>query len=103
MAYVYIVIENSYAQSPGGGVFPKTYTTFQEAKNAVIGKYKDEIDRQTEEGDDFDVPESKTGFTRFYIEKGINMYIHKLPVTISGGNRSSSMKSKTRKHKRSTR
>ena len=85
--FVYIVIENSDDEPPGGGVFPTTYRTFEEAKAAAIGKYQDEIDRQTEElGDnsarkEVDVPESKTGFTSLYIEKGIHIYIHKLPVS----------------------
>ena len=86
MPFVYIVIENSYNEPPGGGVFPTTYTTFEEAKTAVIKKYEDEIQRQIEEGGgnlvmkDIDVPESKTGFTYLYIEKEIHIYIHKLSV-----------------------
>ena len=94
MSFVYIVIENSDEEPPGGGVFPKAYNTFKEAKAAAIAKYQEEIDRQTEEiGDDsvvrdVDVPESETGFTRLYIEKNINIYIHKLPVKMSGGKRS---------------
>ena len=86
MSFVYIVIENCYDELPGGGVFPTTYATFEEAKAAVIGKYQDELQRQTEEiGDDstmksVDVPESNTGYTYIYIEKEIHIYIHKLPV-----------------------
>ena len=105
MRYVYIVIENSYDEPPGGGVFPTTYSTFEEAKAAAIGKYQDEIDRQIEDlgsnslVTDVDVPESKTGFTYLYIEKDINIYIHKLPVMFSGGNSSFFVKSKTRKRK----
>jgi len=83
---VYIVIENSYKEPPGGDIFPTTYMIFEEAKTAAIGKYQDEIDRQTE-------------FTSLYIEKGINIYIHKLPVMMSGDNRSFFIKSKTRKRK----
>jgi hypothetical protein len=85
MSFVYIVIENSDNAPPGGGVFPTTYMTFEEAKASAIGKYQDEIDRQTEEGhtsarNDVDVSESETGCTTLYIEKGIHIYIHKLPV-----------------------
>jgi hypothetical protein len=86
MSFVYIVIENSDEELPGGGVFPTTYKTFEEAKAAAIGKYQEEINRQVEEiGNkspirDVDVPESKTGFTTLYIEKGIYLYIHKLHV-----------------------
>jgi len=94
MFFLYIVIENSDYAPLGGGIFPTTYMTFEEAKMAVIEKYQDEINRQTEEqGDnsarnDVDVSESKTGCTSLYIEKGIHIYIHKLPVKISVGNRS---------------
>jgi len=79
MSFVYIVIENSDDAPPGGGVFPTTYRTFEEAKASAIRKYQDEIDRQSARKD-VDVPESKTGFTSLYIEKGIHIYIHKLPV-----------------------
>lgn len=105
MPFVYIVVERSDDEPPGGGVFPTTYATFEEAKAAAIGKYQDEIYRQTEEqGDDsaikdVDVPESKIGFTSLYIEKGIHIYIHKLPVKISGGNRFF-VKSNTRRGKK---
>jgi len=103
MTFVYIVVENSDAELPGGGVFPKAYMTFEEAKAAAIGKYQDELHRQIEEGDhsalrDVDVPESETGCTSLYIEKGIFIYIHKLPVKISGGKRSFVKATRRRKH-----
>ena len=105
MSYVYIVIENSDDEPEGGGIFPIAYKTFEEAKAAAIRKYKDEIARQTREiGDDsairdIDVPESTTGFTRLYVEKDINIYIHRLPVNMSRGRRSFSVKSNTRRRK----
>jgi hypothetical protein len=106
MSFVYVVIENSDLESPGGGVFPNAYTTFEKAKAAAIRKYQDELHRQIDEfGDDsaimmdVDVPESETGCTSLYIEKGIHMFIHKLPVKISGGKRSSSVQSRRRKTK----
>lgn len=105
MAFVYIVVENSDEEPPGGGVFPTSFKTFKEAKAAAIGKYQEELNRQMEElGDSsvmnsVDVVESETGFTSLYIEKGINMYIHKLPVKISGGKRPF-VKSNTRRNKR---
>ena len=82
---VYIVIENSYDEPPGGGIFPTLYNSFEEAKAAAIAKYQDELNRQIEEANGYhlasevDVPESKTGFTYLYVEKGIHIYIHKLP------------------------
>jgi hypothetical protein len=102
MPFVYIVVENSDMEPEGGGVYPTTYKTFEDAKAAVIEKYKDELNRQIEEvGNNseimkyVDVPESTTGFTTLYIEKEINFYIHKLHVSMSGGKRS--LKSNTRK------
>jgi hypothetical protein len=94
MSFVYVVIENSDDMPEGGGIFPTTYATFEAAKGAAIAKYQDELDRQREEigpnyplASEVDVPESKTGFTTLYVEKGINLYIHKLPVKKSGGRR----------------
>ena len=72
------MIENSDDAPPGGGVFPTAYMTFEEAKASAIGKYQDEIDRQSAR-EDVDVSESKTGCTTLYIEKGIHIYIHKMP------------------------
>ena len=105
MSFVYIVIENSDEELPGGGVFPTSYKTFEEAKAAAIGTYQDELKRQVEEiGDNspiegVNVPESKTGFTTLYIEKGIYLYIHKLRVKSSGDKRPSSAKANTRRSK----
>jgi len=95
MSFVYVVIENSDDMPEGGGIFPTTYATFEAAKAAAIAKYQDELDRQREEmgpnypmpASEVDVPESKTGFTTLYVEKGIFLYIHKLPVKKSGGRR----------------
>ena len=93
MSFVYIVIENSDNEPPGGGIFPTTYLTFEKAKAAAIEKHQEELRRQIDEiGDtsimeDVDVPESETGCTRMYIEKGIFLYIHKLPLKMSGGKR----------------
>ena len=91
--FVYVVVERSDEESDGGGVFPSAYDTFEKAKAAAISKHQSTIDEQLEEtGDnsimkDIDVSESKTGFTHIYIEKGINIFIHKLPVKTSGGKR----------------
>ena len=91
--FVYVVVERSDEESEGGGVFPSAYDTFEKAKAAAIGKYQSAIDdllQKTEDESimkDIDVSESKTGFTHIYIEKGINIFIHKLPVKTSGGKR----------------
>lgn len=113
MSFVYIVIEHSDNVLPENSVFPTTYTTFDEAKAAAIERYKDYIHQQIEEGADeteimktLHVPETEpppdrdgvigTVRANLYVEKEINMYIHKLPVKISGARRS---KSNTRRRK----
>lgn len=94
MSFVYIVVENSDEEPPGGGVFETAFQTFAEAKAAVIEKYKTFLDEErevvgneSEMASKVDVPESKTGFTELYIEKGMFFYIHKFPVKSSGGRR----------------
>jgi len=91
MPFVYIVVENSDDEPPGGGVFPMTFTTFEEARKAIITKYKEQLnyEREASYGEplasEINVPESETEFTHLYIEKGMNFYIHKLFVKQSGG------------------
>jgi len=105
MSFIYVVLENSDQEPPGGGLYPNAFKTFEEAKAFAIGKFQDELDRQMEEiGDNsvmeyVDVPESVTGITNMYIEKGIYIYIHKISVKFSGGKRSFFAKSATRKRK----
>ena len=48
--------------------------------------HQETIDEQTREADgepicsEIDVPENKLGVTLLYVEKGINIYIYKLPI-----------------------
>jgi len=80
MNAVYVIIEN-------GDPYPIAYTSFDSAVAVVKAKHKEEIDRQLEEAQgypicsDLDTPENKvTGTTYLYVEKGINIYIYKLPI-----------------------
>jgi hypothetical protein len=82
MDHVYIVVEN-------GDPYPVAYKTFFDATNAIREKYKEEIEleqRWCEENaglhgcNDVDGPENLNGTTYYYIEKGIHIYICKLPV-----------------------
>ncbi len=80
MNFVYIVIEN-------GTAYPKAYRSFDSAVADVKEKHAETIAEQLLEADgdsicsDLDVPENTlTGTTYLYVEKGINIYIHKLPV-----------------------
>jgi hypothetical protein len=78
---VYIVVEN-------GDPYGVAYTTYAAAVAAVKLKHKEAIEeelRWIEENNDLgcndvDVPESATGLSRLYIEKGIQIEIHRLPV-----------------------
>ena len=77
---VYVVIEN-------GDPYPVAYTSFASAAAAVKEIHNAAIAEQMLEADgesicsDIDVPEDKlTGKTYLYVEKGINIYIYKLPV-----------------------
>ena len=95
MSFVYVVVENSDSEPPAGGVYPVAFTSFYKAKEAALKPYLEDLNREREEAmgermaSEVDVPENPSGPTQLYIEKGINIYIHKLPVMVSGGKRSS--------------
>jgi hypothetical protein len=78
--FVYVVIENGYA-------YPCAYTSYDKAAEAVRAKYKQVIEDDIEwkEGmhsvNDLFTPESPTGMSKMYVEKGIHIEIHRLPVT----------------------
>lgn len=88
MDFVYVVNEN-------GDMYPTAFRTYAAAQKAVIDKYKEELDRQIEEAPEYkdeilkevNPVESATGKTDLYIEKGINIEIHKLPIAAAGGRR----------------
>ena len=80
---IYVVIEN-------GDPYPVAYMNYTAAVDAVKLKHKEAIEEELEwlnqnEGcggcNEVDVPEAKEGPSRLYIEKGIHIEIHKLPVT----------------------
>jgi hypothetical protein len=81
MTAVYVIIEN-------GDPYNVVYQTFESAVAVVKAKYKETIDEQLKEADgqydicsDLNTPEDKvTGKTYLYVEKGIHIYIYKLPV-----------------------
>ena len=81
---VYTVVEN-------GDAYPLAYATYKQAVNAVKTKHKEALDEDEERSklpenqgevscNEIDVPEAKEGLTRLYIEKGIHIEIHRLPV-----------------------
>ena len=82
MSKVYVVIEN-------GEPYENVYTTFASAAEAVREKHAEEIAEQIREADGYpicskiDEPENiVTGITYFYVEKGFQIYIYKLPVLV---------------------
>lgn len=94
MESVYVIVEN-------GEAYPAAYTNYAAAVLAVQTKHKEELDRQRKDVEDnggtwpmdteteVDVPESGTGTTNLYIEKGIIILILKLPVKATAGGRRS--------------
>jgi hypothetical protein len=82
MSSVYVVIEN-------GKPYENVYTSFASAAVAVKEKYAEMIAEQIREMNGYpicseiDVPEDiLTGTTYLYVEKGIHIYIYKLPIAV---------------------
>ena len=84
MDFVYVVIEN-------GDPYPEVYQTYNEAASVAKMKYKEMVNSLIDEMmgypesiqsiiNDIEVPESKEGKTYLYVEKGINIYIFRLPI-----------------------
>jgi hypothetical protein len=75
MSSVYVVIEN-------GEVYKHVYTTFDSAVASVKEKHADQISNDYPNCSEIDVPEDiLTGNTYLYVEKGIHIYIYKLPIS----------------------
>jgi hypothetical protein len=82
MSSIYVVIEN-------GEPYKNVYTSFASAAAAVKEKYVEMIAEQIREMNGYpicseiDVPEDiLTGKTYLYVEKGIHIYIYKLPIAV---------------------
>jgi len=84
MEYIYIVVEN-------GEEYPDAYKNYKCAVKAVKEKHREYLEEQIKEIHylydiesvlaDINTPENiETGISRLYIEKGINIVIHKLPI-----------------------
>jgi len=80
MEFVYVVVEN-------GDPYLCAYRTYDQAVAAVKTKHKETLDEDLlyfeeygESCHEVDVPESKSGESYLYIEKGISIYIYKLPI-----------------------
>lgn len=82
MSSVYVVIEN-------GEPYKNVYASFASAAVAVKEKYAEVIAEEMREMNgwpicsEIDVPEDiLTGTTYLYVEKGIHIYIYKLPIAL---------------------
>lgn len=79
MDFVYVVIEN-------GDPYPVAYKRYNEAVAAVKLKHKETLEEDLKYADygesihEVDVSESKESYSKLYIEKGIHIEIHKLPI-----------------------
>jgi len=83
MAFVYVVVEN-------GEAYPMAYVNYLAAVKAVKDKHKETLEEQIKEIQQLsdieeilanvNVPENTKGVSHLYVEKGINIMIHKLPV-----------------------
>ena len=71
MDFVYVVIETD--------AHPVVFARFADAKASVLEKYRELIE-DSSTASEVNVEESATGVTYLYIEKGINIYIYKLPI-----------------------
>lgn len=88
MEHVYIVVEN-------GEAYPAAYKMYKQAVSAAKLKNAELLNENRADADlhgyepidEMDVEESATGTTQLYIEKGINILIHKLPVVGQNGGR----------------
>jgi hypothetical protein len=77
---IYIVVEN-------GDPYPVAYKMYDDAVAAVKLKHKETLDEDLKYSEEYgeschmvDVPESESGTSYLYIEKGISIYIYKLPI-----------------------
>ena len=84
MEYIYIVVEN-------GEPYPLSFKNYKSAVEAVKIKHKQYLEEQIKDLYDLDMIESiladinvsenvNKNMTQLYIEKGINIEIHKLPI-----------------------
>jgi hypothetical protein len=79
--FVYVVIEN-------GDPYSTVFTSYEKAANAVRNKHRQAIDEDIYWKDEsgmhsvniLHADESPTGVTQMYVEKGIHIYIYRLPV-----------------------
>ena len=73
MDFVYVIIETE--------VHPVVFARFADAKASILEKYRERVEGEGwPMASEVNVEESDTGVTYLYIEKGINIYIYRLPV-----------------------
>jgi hypothetical protein len=84
MSFVYVIVEN-------GEAYPAVYTTYAAAVATVKAKHKEYLEEQIKQLGELDMIESvlsdinvpeKPDKTNLYIEKGINIIIHKMHIQV---------------------
>jgi hypothetical protein len=84
MNFIYIIVEN-------GEAYPMSYKNYKSAIISVKEKHREYLEEQIKELHclnmienllaNINVPENiETGISKLYIEKGINIIIHKIPI-----------------------
>lgn len=84
MEYIYVIVENGY-------IYPMAYKNYKSAMEFVKQKHRNYLEEQIKDLYDLEMVESvladinvpeniETGISKLYIEKGINIEIHKLPI-----------------------
>ena len=84
MKNVFVILEHETENSPElPTMFPQAYTTFELAKDAIKSKHLNQNDseEQTTSQNALTKLKQKNPYSYFYVEKGVHIYIWKLPVT----------------------
>ena len=100
MSIYVVVVRSDLGNDPeGGGLIPTAFNTFEEAKKEALKLFKEEM------GEDDSVADAKesedSDLTELYIEKGNNIYIHRLKVPSLPAAADAGRRRKTRKTRRS--
>ena len=104
MKNVFVILEHDTENSPElPTMFPQAYTTFELAKDAIKSKHQHDLEEQTTSQDALTELKQKNPYSYFYVEKGIHIYIWKLPVTNQIGGKKSQQKTNKKTNKGKTR
>lgn len=89
---VYVVVEFT-EEEERHFMYPEAYLTYKKAVEAVKTRHA-ELLADEERPAEVDEPEDPSGTTLLYIEKGINIYVHRVLIKLSGGKKKSTRRRK---------